>query len=101
MVAGAATLGVGIGFGARTFSLEGDSNSHCKGVLCDQTGVDDRQSARTSATISTATFVAGGVLVAGGLVVILTAPSRPRTQALWVAPAVGAGRSDVVLGGAW
>jgi hypothetical protein len=97
----AAGLAVGIGFGARTFFSESDSNAHCKGILCDQMGVDDRQSARTSGTVSTIAFVAGGALVAGGVALILTAPASPKAQAFWLAPQVGVGRSGLVLGGAF
>jgi hypothetical protein len=37
--------------------------------------------ARSEATVSTIGFVAGGVLLAGGIVLYLTAPSRPSPSA--------------------
>jgi hypothetical protein len=103
MGVGAVGLGVGSAFGLKTFSQAGDSDAHCKGTLCDQTGVDLRKDAHTSATISTVGFIAGGVLVAGGLVVTLTAGSSKNApaHALWLSPAVGQAGRGLAVGGAW
>ncbi|HXX70136.1 MAG TPA: hypothetical protein VEK07_23355, partial [Polyangiaceae bacterium] len=44
-------------------------------------GAQDETSANTMATLSTAAFIGGGVLVAAGLIVILTAPKGPPSDA--------------------
>jgi hypothetical protein len=48
-------------------------------------------------------FILGGVAVAGGVALVLTAPSRTTSQAatVRVAPAVGAGGGGMTLVGAW
>jgi hypothetical protein len=65
-------IGLGSAFGMMTFSSQDESEAHCVETRCDATGVALREDASTSATVSTIAFVAGGVLVAGGLVLVLT-----------------------------
>lgn len=57
----ASALGLGLGtyFGLRTFSGQAESRGHCDGALCDETGVRLRESASTSATLSTTFFALG------------------------------------------
>lgn len=72
---GVAGLAVGTVFGLHALSLKSERDAHCSsGNLCDQEGVDKDGEARSAATISTIGFVAGGVLAATGVVLILTAP---------------------------
>lgn len=72
---GVAGLAVGAVFGLRALSLKSERDAHCSsGNLCDQEGVDKDGDARSAATISTIGFVAGGVLAATGVVLVLTAP---------------------------
>jgi hypothetical protein len=63
----------------------------------------DRNSAASSATISTVAFVAGGALLAGGVVLYLTAPSAADTRHgfVRVAPAVAGTSRGIVLEGAF
>ncbi|HWA72598.1 MAG TPA: tetratricopeptide repeat protein [Polyangiaceae bacterium] len=79
--AGVAGLVVGSIFGARAISKNSDSKDHCRtDTLCSTRGLALRDDARDAAKVSTFTFVAGGVLVATGLTLVLTAPST-REQA--------------------
>ncbi len=103
-VGGAGIVGVAIGsiFGlqaiAKNNTANCDANSYCQDP-------QSRRDAQGSATISTAGFVAGGVLLAGGLVLILTAPMQHNVVALnrslEVAPMVGGASSGLVLRGTW
>jgi hypothetical protein len=53
--------------------------------------------------LSTAGFVAGGVLLAAGIVLVLLSPgpAREAGASVHVAPAVGANGGGAVLSGAW
>lgn len=76
-------LGVGVGFGGLALSRKSASNAggHCHdGNICDDTGYALRQDARSAGTVSTAMFVAGGVLAAGGAVLFLLAPRASRAE---------------------
>jgi hypothetical protein len=72
---GLAGLAVGTVFGLQASSKNDDAGAHCRGNLCDAEGIRLDKQGRDDATISTISFIAGGVLAAGGLVIILTAPS--------------------------
>lgn len=78
--AGALGLVVGGAFGLSAMSAHADSNSHCEGNVCDQTGVDARSRALSRARVSTISFAAGAVLGATGLVLLLTDHSHDRAQ---------------------
>jgi hypothetical protein len=73
---GVVTLGAGFAFGAIAKSQYDDAGTHCSAVDCDARGVALTGDARSSATISTVLFVAGGVVTAAGVVLVLTAPKR-------------------------
>jgi hypothetical protein len=60
---------------------------------------DDAQSQCTP-TLSTVSFIASGVFVAGGVALLVTAPAG-RTTALSVRPAVAPGSAGLFLGGAF
>jgi hypothetical protein len=98
--AGAIGLGFGAYFGVRTFSSRDEAEPHCHEKLCDQDGVDLRESAKTSATISTVAFAAGAVAVVVGVVLVATSGRRsaaPRAvaEALLLRPPLGAGYSSI------
>lgn len=106
--AGGVGLAVGTFFGVRTSSSWSDATAHCVsssvGLECDAAGVDLASEARQSGNISTIAFVAGGVLLAGGAVLYLTAPSAPaRAARSPAAPRarLGIGPGSVVLGGSF
>jgi hypothetical protein len=74
--AGLVSLAVGAAFGASALSQMSTSNQGCTGTVCRTTpAYDARQNAGSDATLSTATLVAGGALLAVGAVVFFTAPS--------------------------
>jgi hypothetical protein len=105
-------LVVGIVYGVRASSLESDSEAYCLPpdyTMCTDEGLALLDEASTAGVVSTVSFVAGGVLAAGGLVLILTAPTDPDppgssvgTQARCeIVPLVGPRASGLVLRGAW
>ncbi|AKT43880.1 hypothetical protein [Chondromyces crocatus] len=115
VVAGVGLVGVGAGayLGIRTFVQKGVIEDHCQGLFCDQEGLEASRDARTSATLSTITFLAGGALLAGGAVLYLTAPppstssppkartSTARKPTLWLSPDATPWGAALRLGGAW
>jgi hypothetical protein len=70
--AGAVAVSVGALFGVRTFSEKSTVDEHCVGSRCDDTGLSANSEAKNAATVSTIGFVAGGVLVVTGVVLLLT-----------------------------
>lgn len=99
MGAGGVGLVLGTIFGVHALSI-GDQSDQCRlgpeANGCPANAVDDQERARTSGTISTLGFVAGGVLAAGGAVLYLTAPSHSaRAQARPLR--VGLGGRDLTL----
>lgn len=73
--------GLALGAGAVTGLLAMDRNSfmndHCDAArACDQDGVDAGRSGRNFDLVSTISFIAAGALVAGGIVWIVTHPSK-------------------------
>lgn len=80
-VAGLAALGVGAAFGAVAIGRKNDSAPHCPvGNQCDDVGFQLRTEGRTDGDVSTALIIAGGVLVAGGVTLVLTAPRAPKVE---------------------
>jgi hypothetical protein len=65
---------------------------------CSTQGGQDGQSAHSQATISTVGFIAGGVLLAGGAVLYLTAPTG---GSVTVAPTVGTSGGGLNVVGVW
>lgn len=85
--AGAGVLGVGLGsvFGILSLTKHSSVVDRCPGYpMCDPSVrssiEDDNSSARTSGTVSTISFIAGGALLLGGVLLVLTAP-RTRREA--------------------
>lgn len=72
---GAASLAVGAGFGFSSIARRSDARSHCVGDSCDAEGVHLRDAAIRSGNVSTVAFIAGGVAVASGMVLVLFAPT--------------------------
>jgi serine/threonine-protein kinase len=108
-VAGLAGIVVGSIFGVKAANKNADSLPHCQPnniKLCDATGVALGEDAFGAAAVSTVGFIAGGLGLAGGTILFLTAPSgtskstvgRPRLEA---APIVGFGVGGVSLRGVW
>jgi len=92
--AGAIGLTVGTVFGVTAIAKKNAANCDASG-LCDDGGPLDE--ARSSARIATVGFVAGGVLLAGGITMVVLgarAPSGARAR-------LGLRGSQLVLGGSW
>ena len=76
---GGAGLVIGSIFGLRTSSKWSETKDHCSpGLECDRTGVELAAQAKNAGTVSTISFIAGGVLLAGGAALFFTAPSAPK-----------------------
>ena len=98
-VGGVVFIGAGAFFGWKASSTHDDALGFCNASnQCKQRGLDLDDDAQKQATLSTLTFVAGGVLVAGGAVLYLTAPRGAPTTGATV-PARSDGRTRVSLGG--
>jgi hypothetical protein len=94
---GLVTLGVAAYFGYRAYDLNRRSKAHCRQEdrnACTPDGVDMRDDARTAGTLSTVATTSGALLVAGGFVILLTAPSdaapAERQRAAAFSPEAGA-----------
>jgi hypothetical protein len=93
---------VGLGLGAifGVTALGAKSDAHCDANdECDPAKLAD---ARSSATLATVGFVAGGALLAGGAALVLFAPSRSSSSArLDAAPSVSQNTAGLLLRGRW
>jgi hypothetical protein len=98
---------VGLAVGVVEWAIAGSKWSSAKtdcGAGCGPSSParQEKSDAETAATVSTVAFVAGGVLAAGGLALVLTAPSGPSSTAgqVTVQPtAVAGGGALLVRGG--
>lgn len=69
-------IGVGTGFGVAALAKKSDFDAACPDPQrCTAEGLTLRDEGISAGTVSTVGFVAGGVLAAGGLLLVLTAPS--------------------------
>ena len=95
-------IGVGSVFGLIAKSKNDGTAGHCNGGVCDAPTIATLSDARTDATVSTIAFAAGGVALAAGVVLYLTAPHGDPATGLVVAPG-GGGTSiaGITLHGAW
>jgi len=76
--AGVAGLAVGTVFGLRTLAEKSTVDDHCRGLLCDATGLAANDAAQASASVSTVAFVVGAIVLGAGVALLVTAPSEPR-----------------------
>jgi len=90
VVGGAGLVGIGLGtfFGLQASSKWSDAKGKCTDYPygCGADATDLRSSAHSRAIVSTVAFVAGGALLATGLVLYLTAPANKETVALGFGP---------------
>jgi hypothetical protein len=109
VIAGVGVIGLIVGgvMGGLAIASNDDSLEACRPedqTQCTQEGADLRDDAETQALGSTIGFIAGGVLLAGGVVLFLVAPSDdPETAELTVdvAPMVGPEHAGLSLRGSW
>lgn len=91
----AAGLTVGTIFAIESKSDHDSANAACPGTQCtNATAVSNAHDAVTAGNLATAAFVVGGVALAAGVTLWLTAPSA-------TAPAVGVGPGSIQLRSAW
>jgi hypothetical protein len=86
---GAASAGVGAYFGVRAVQKKDESNDgYCSADnRCNKAGLELRQEGLAAATASTVLFAVGGAALAGGAVLILTAPkSAPKSAQVAIGP---------------
>jgi hypothetical protein len=90
VLGGAGVVGLGLGafFGLQASSKWSDAKGQCADYPygCSAEASDLRSNARSSATLSTVAFVAGSALLATGVVLYLTAPSKRERVALGFGP---------------
>jgi hypothetical protein len=87
--AGAVGLGLGTYFGFQAVAHQTGSPGVCHGDVCDGEGAAVRRGAIQSADESTVAFVAGGALVAAGVVLWIVAPTRiPGRPSVEIAPSI-------------
>jgi hypothetical protein len=91
---------VGGYFGLSVISKNNDSNAngHCTSTGCYSTGKQFRLDAIDAGNLATIAFAAGGVLVAGGVVLyLLGGPSKvgDTRAAISAAPAIGPGTAGL------
>jgi hypothetical protein len=100
--AGGAGIALGVIFGLVAKSTyEHALGSECGGnaLQCTPQGIQDGQTARGQAPVSTVAFIAGGALLGGGLLLYFTAPSSSSGVAL--AANVANGGGGLVASGRW
>jgi hypothetical protein len=86
---GAVGLGVGSAFGLVALSKKNDAETACPNLCVDPSGVNKWSDAKRAADISTVAFLAGGIALAGGAVLWLTARTAPPTGAPTAALGIG------------
>lgn len=98
-------IALGTGFGVGAMGKQSDSNKHCDALnRCDPTGITLRHDGITDATVSTVGFVVGGVALAAGAVLVLTAPPPSKPHSAGKVPAsmqVAVGPGTLHLSGSW
>jgi hypothetical protein len=102
--AGIVAIGIGSFFGLRSIAKHSDYESLCRGGACQAAAGPLHDQAVSAGNASTVAFIVGGALVAGGVILWLTAP-RARADApsarLGVAPSIGSSSASAVVSGAW
>lgn len=100
VLGGLGIVGIGVGAVFGIVAMGDKSGAHCDANnFCDPGPLDSGRSAATGADVG---FIAGGALLAGGIVVLLLAPSDSGTTgSLHVTPLVGSGVGGASLGGSF
>jgi len=99
-------LGLGVVFGLSANSKYDDSTKDPNNTGCDTNdvcgaqGKQARSDAQSAGTLATVGFVAGGVLLATGIALVVFAPSRKsNVESAKLMPMVGANAGGLMLGG--
>lgn len=99
-VGGVGLVGIGLGtyFGLNAINKDKKADEKCSPTVCQEPAdFDNADAAKTSATASTVSFIAGGALVAGGVLLYFLAPSEPSSVSL--TPVVAPGYAGLSVGG--
>jgi hypothetical protein len=97
---GLAALATSGALGLLANSKWSDAQGHCNDMnQCDPVGLQGNQDARDMGDIATITAIAGGVLVAAGVVIYLTAPKVHHEVTF--TPVVGPHTTGFAIGGAF
>jgi hypothetical protein len=98
---GLVALGASGIFAVMAKGANADSNEPggCSGDRCSQSGFDDRERAVLFADMASVTSIAGGVLLVGGGVLWLTAPSRRAESRAAAATQIGFGPQAIFVKG--
>ncbi len=94
---GAVGLGVGSAFGLAALSKKNEAQEVCPGQCATQTGVNDWSDAKSNGNVSTALFIGGGIALATGVVLWVTAPSSNAMASA----RVGVGPGGIRAEGTW
>jgi len=93
---GGASLVVGGITGALTFSTQSDLATKCPNHICGPESHDELASANTLGLVSTITFIAGGVLAATGIVMVIVGkPGATKEEHARVVPWIGPGSAGL------
>jgi hypothetical protein len=107
---GLAGVAVGAAFGILAIGDHSTAHNLCGSPTsngppasgCSSTGVTDWSNAVTAGNVSTAGFIVGGVALAAGVTLFLTAPKgMSRESGLLLRPEVGPGAGSLSLRGTW
>jgi hypothetical protein len=104
VIGGVGVVGLVLGtvFGISADGTNADSLERCRTpTLCSDEGLGLRDDAQTQATLSTVFFIAGGVLAAGGLTLVLLAPSGPAQPEVSLTTTFGPEQAGLTIGGTW
>lgn len=98
---GVTALGVGAAFGVRAAMKRGQSSCDPQGHCVTSADAARLDQAISAAKVSTATFIAGGVLLAGGVVLMLTAPSPGARAPVGLSAKLTLGPTGIGASGTW
>jgi hypothetical protein len=100
VLGGLGVVGLGVGTAFGIVSMNDKSGAHCDANnFCDPGALSSGRSAATGADVG---FMAGGALLAAGLVLVLLAPpGSDATGSLHVTPLVGSGSAGASIGGSF
>ncbi len=93
LAVGGAALGVGAVTGALTLDQASDIKRHCQGDVCPRDQEEAADDAKTLGNVSTAMFVAGGVVTALGIVLLVIDLSGDEAVAFELTPSAASLRA--------
>lgn len=101
MVGGVGVVGLGLGtvFAMQAMNRNDASKDNCDGDVCGPQGFSDRLDAISAGNRATIGFVAGGILAAGGIAMVLMGSGKSSGPSLQASPAVGSNSVGLVLKG--